>query len=311
MDLVSGGSVLQRRLLSPLITPLDFPKPSVYPRRALPFPKCPYPSPYSANISLTSHAKKRDTYAQPVPKQTAIGDEEEEEERVEEEFMGDFEDDIMMDDTEDFEDDFEVEDADLNVGDGAGGGGISLAGTWWDKKALLIAEEVSMLFDGDLKIYAFKTSANSTIHLRIEKLSSKYGSPSMIDIEAFSTAYRSRLDEAELAGKIPNNISLEVSSPGVERAVCIPEEFGRFKDLPMYVKYSSINAETTLPQEHDGVFKLISFDLDLCQCTWGLADVRINRQQAGKGRPLSRKQREWRLQMPFESLRLVRLYSDC
>ncbi|KAG1331188.1 hypothetical protein COCNU_02G011560 [Cocos nucifera] len=227
MDLVSGGSVLQRRLLSSLIPPLDFPKPSVYPRRALPFPKCPDPSPYSANISLITHAKKRDTYAQPVPKQTIIGEEEQEEERVE-----DFEDEIMMDDTEDFEDDFE-EDADLNVGDGAGGGGISLAGTWWDKKALLIAEELSMLFDGDLKIYAFKTSANSTIHLRIEKLSSKYGSPSMNDIEAFSTAYRSRLDEAELAGKIPNNISLEVSSPGVERVVRIPEELGRFKDLPM------------------------------------------------------------------------------
>lgn len=33
----------------------------------------------------------------------------------------------------------------------------------------------------------------------------------MNDIEAFSTAYQSRLDEAELGGKIPKNISLEVS----------------------------------------------------------------------------------------------------
>ncbi|XP_008795243.3 uncharacterized protein LOC103711048 [Phoenix dactylifera] len=309
MDLVPGGSVLGRRRLSPLIASLASPRPSVCPRCAFPFTKCPYPSPYSANISLTSHAKKRDTYAQPVPKQTTTRAEEEE--RVEEEFMEDFEDEIMMDDTEDFEDDFEVEYVDLNVGDGAEGGGISLAGTWWDKEALLIAEEVSMLFDGDLKIYAFKTSTNLTIRLRIEKLSSKYGSPCMSDIEAFSTAYQSHLDEAELAGKIPKNISLEVSSPGVERVVRVPEELERFKDLPMYVKYSSINAETALTQENDGVFKLISFDLDLCQCTWGLADVRINRQQAGKGRPLSRKQREWQLQTPFESLSLVRLYSDC
>lgn len=59
------------------------------------------------------------------------------------------------------------------VGDGVGGGGISLAGTWWDKEALRIAEEVSLSFDGDLQIYAFKTTLNSTIQLRIDKLSNK------------------------------------------------------------------------------------------------------------------------------------------
>lgn len=36
-----------------------------------------------------------------------------------------------------------------------------------------MAEEVSMSFEGDLKIYAFKTLANSTIQVRIEKLSNK------------------------------------------------------------------------------------------------------------------------------------------
>lgn len=303
--------MLQGRVFSPLITSFDLLKPSIRPRYAFPFLKCPFSSPYSANISLTTRAKKRDTYAQPVPTQTTSRDDEEEEKRVEEELFEDFEDEIMMDDSEDFEDDFELENANLNVGDGAGGGGISIAGTWWDKEALLVAEEVSMLFDGDLKIYAFKTSANLTIRLRIEKLSSKYGSPSMNDLEAFSAAYQSRLDEAEIAGKIPKNISLEVSSPGVERVIRVPEELERFKDLPVYVKYSSIDAETTSPQLNDGVFQLISFDLELCQCTWGIADVRINRQQSGKGRPLSKRQREWRLQTPFETLHLVRLYSDC
>ena len=38
------------------------------------------------------------------------------------------------------------------------------------------------------------------------------GSPSMVDIDAFSTTYRARLDEAELAKSIPENISLEVVS---------------------------------------------------------------------------------------------------
>ena len=36
------------------------------------------------------------------------------------------------------------------------------------------------------------------------------GSPSMEDIEAFSTTYRARLDEAEIAKFVPDNLSLEV-----------------------------------------------------------------------------------------------------
>lgn len=36
------------------------------------------------------------------------------------------------------------------------------------------------------------------------------GSPGMQDIEAFSKTYRARLDEAELAKTVPENISLEV-----------------------------------------------------------------------------------------------------
>lgn len=35
----------------------------------------------------------------------------------------------------------------------------------------------------------------------------------MMDIEAFSLRYREKLDEAEVAGSIPNNVSLEVRNP--------------------------------------------------------------------------------------------------
>lgn len=59
------------------------------------------------------------------------------------------------------------------MGDGGGGGGISLAGTSWDKEALAIAEAVCQTFDGDLGIYAFKTLSNNTIRVRVEKLSTK------------------------------------------------------------------------------------------------------------------------------------------
>ncbi|KAK9748850.1 hypothetical protein RND81_02G085100 [Saponaria officinalis] len=159
-------------------------------------------------------------------------------------------------------------------------------------------------------MYAFRTLVNATIQVRIEKLSTKSGSPSMSDIEAFSTAYRTRLDEAELAKTIPENISLEVSSPGVERVIRVPQDLDRFKERPMYVKYITEVTDANTSTETDGIFRLVSFDLETNSCTWGLADVRINREKAGKGRPMSKKQREWRLTTPFDSIRLVRIYSE-
>ncbi|KAM0939915.1 hypothetical protein DsansV1_C19g0158431 [Dioscorea sansibarensis] len=309
--------VLPRRF-SPSVSPL------LLPRRGFSLPEAPLFDLIPRNKAFMGLAKKSDSpYSQPVLKQSIVNDAdgfedaseevaeyddsdglEEERGSLEEEFIEDLDDEILID--EDFEDDFEADDDNVNVGDGVGGGGVSLAGTWWDKRALSIAEEVSMSFDGDLKLYAFKTSANSSIRVRVEKLSNKSGSPSMADIQAFSSEYRARLGEAELAGTIPVNISLEVSSPGVERVVRIPEDLDRFKDRPMYVKYTADG-----DQECDGIFRLISFDLDSCNCTWGIADVKKNRQQTGKGRPLNKKQREWRLQTSFDSLHLVRLHSDC
>ncbi|KAF6154908.1 hypothetical protein GIB67_018345 [Kingdonia uniflora] len=132
----------------------------------------------------------------------------------------------------------------------------------------------------------------------------------MSDIEAFSKAYRALLDEAQLAESIPENMSLEVSSPGLERVVRIPQDLDRFKDRTMHVKYITEATETSSSTEGDGVFRLVSFDLETSCCTWGLADVKVNRQKAGKGRPMNKKQREWRLNTPFSALRLVRLYSD-
>jgi hypothetical protein len=101
----------------------------------------------------------------------------------------------------------------------------------------------------------------------------------------------------------------QVSSPGVERLLRIPEELERFKDRPMYVKYIADGGPALdPPKELDGIFSLISYDLELGQCIWAIADVKANR--TGKGRPLNKKQREWRLTTSFESLRLVRLHSD-
>ena len=78
----------------------------------------------------------------------------------------------------------------------------------------------------------------------------------------------------------------------------------------MYVKYTTKVDDVTSPLERDGILRLESFDLEMECCTWGIADVRVNREKAGKGRPLNKKQREWRVVTPFDSLLLVRIYAD-
>ncbi|XP_010245824.1 PREDICTED: uncharacterized protein LOC104589263 isoform X2 [Nelumbo nucifera] len=171
------------------------------------FPCRSFPLPLSwKNISVVRAKKKKSQVEPPILEPSIIEEVTMEEE--EDEILDQFEDEVFQDGDDYFEE-YEVEDSEPYVGDGGEGGGISLAGTWWDKEALAIAEEVSQSFDGDLKIYAFKTSANSIIQVRIEKLSNKYGSPSMTDIEEFSSVYRARLDKAEIAGSVPENLSLE------------------------------------------------------------------------------------------------------
>ncbi|XP_022141366.1 uncharacterized protein LOC111011782 isoform X2 [Momordica charantia] len=284
---------------SPILPETGFRWSLILPRK-ISFPFVEHPLPFKLSNPLIVHARKRNSESEPVLKRNIVEEVSMDEE--EDIYLDELEDDeIMDDDGEDYFEEEYVEDnnAEVYVGDGGEGGGISLAGTWWDKKALAIAEEVILSFDGELKIYAFKTVSNSTVQVRIEKLSNKSGSPSMEDIEAFSSTYRTRLDEAELAKSVPENISLE-----------IPDELDRFKERPLYVKYTNDIATAGSFSESDGVFKLVSFDLEARCCSWSLADVRINREKAGKGRPLSKKQREWRLETPFDSLRLVRLYSD-
>lgn len=131
------------------------------------FRACPPAS--APNRAFASLARKRDSQPEPVLKPAIV---EEEEDAV---IFDGFDDDALDDEYEDgnFEDEYLEDDAEVYAGDGGGGGGISLAGTWWDKEALAIAQEVSRSFDGDLKIYAFKTLLNCTIQVRIENLSKR------------------------------------------------------------------------------------------------------------------------------------------
>ncbi|KAF8021386.1 hypothetical protein BT93_G1734 [Corymbia citriodora subsp. variegata] len=202
----------------------------------------------------------------------------------------------------------EEEEAEPKLGDGADGGGIVLQNVPWGEHALSIAQEVLSHYGDDMKLYAFKTTSRGYIYVRIDKMSNKYGCPSMEEIENFSQEYKKRLDEDGALGKIPDNLALEVSSPGAERLLKVPDDLYRFRDMPMNVCY--VEDEEPHCQEKHGVFFLDSVETDSESCTWRLADVKENRDPHSKGRALSRKQKDWRLKLPYVMSRRVTLYLD-
>nr|DAD31495.1 TPA_asm: hypothetical protein HUJ06_010346 [Nelumbo nucifera] len=105
----------------------------------------------------------------------------------------------------------EEDDADPQIGDGGDGGGIVLRDVPWGKRVLSIAHEILLQFSEDMKLFSFKTSPRGYIYVRLDKLSNKYGCPSMEEIENYSCLYKKRLEEVGQTGEIPDDLALEVT----------------------------------------------------------------------------------------------------
>ncbi|KAK6133913.1 hypothetical protein DH2020_032342 [Rehmannia glutinosa] len=201
----------------------------------------------------------------------------------------------------------EEDEAEPEVGDGGDGGGVVLQNCPWGERALSIAQEVLQEFgDEGMELYAFKTSYRGYIYVRLDKLSNEYGCPNMKEIESFSRQYKKKLDEVGARGEIPDDLALEVSSPGADRLLRVPDDLLRFKDLPMVVSYLE-DSDARCP-EKNGVYFLDSIEADSRCCVWKLADVRENRDPSAKGRPLSRKRKDYRLKLPYAMIKRVTLY---
>ena len=99
---------------------------------------------------------------------------------------------------------------------------------------------------------------------------------------------------------------LKVSSPGAERLLKVPDDLPRFKDKALRVCYLE-DVDSKRP-EKDGVFMLESVETESESCVWKLANVKENRDPDSKGRPLTRKQMDWRLKLPFSVHKRVLLY---
>ncbi|KAG7586385.1 Ribosome maturation factor RimP N-terminal [Arabidopsis thaliana x Arabidopsis arenosa] len=214
------------------------------------------------------------------------------------------------DDVEVIEDWEEEEDEEVEsyLGDGGDGGGIVLRDVPWGEKVLSIAAEVLKQSEEELELFAFKTSPRGYIYVRLDKLSNEYGCPTMDKLEEFSREFKKRLDDAGAAKLVPEDLALEVSSPGAERLLRVPEDLPRFKEMPMTVSY--VEETNSRKVVKTAVFLLESIDAESDNCVWKLADVKENRDPESKGRPLSRKQKDLRITLPFTDHKKINLYLD-
>ncbi|KAI3714327.1 hypothetical protein L1987_72924 [Smallanthus sonchifolius] len=209
----------------------------------------------------------------------------------------------------DSNDQVEPEEAEPEIGDGGGvggGGGVVIQNCPWGERAQSIAQDVLLQFGDDIEIFAFKISprGRGSIYVRLDRLCNKF--LSVADIQSYSHEYKKKLDEAGAVGDIPGDLALEVSSIDADRLLRIPDDLRRFKKMAMRVKYVEQHNPKSMKKE--GIFFLESIEMDSGGCVWRLADVKENR--LSKGRPLTRKQKDRRLKLPYEMLEQVTLYLD-
>lgn len=228
-------------------------------------------------------------------------------------------------------------------------GSVSTGGAVWGAAAVEAVGQVLLAPEmGDLRLYALRCFASPRrLDVRLDKLSDLYGSPLLEDIEAFSRRLQAKLEEV-LGADEAGEIALEVSSPGAERALVLPGDLPRFAALPLRVEFDASRSEVVggekkkkkksdgggdggsgsdvaasaeqqqeqQPQQPGGggastsvaILELLSLDEAAGTSEWQLADVRAN--AAGKGRGLSRRQRDQRWRIPLEALHSARVHVD-
>lgn len=202
--------------------------------------------PASLRAHIVAHAKPKGKAAAPPPPKPApkpqqqpvdVADDEggewdedgEEGEDVGEDGFLD-EDEMDEEEEEAFEDEFDLGSDDLERG-------VVTNNETWAEVALRAAREVlSKPSMQGLELYLFHAyPANKKIDIRLDKMDDLYGSPSIDDIEKFSRMLLAALEVA-LGVEASGEVSLEVSSPGAERQLKLPEELARFSELALRVR---------------------------------------------------------------------------
>lgn len=214
------------------------------------------------------------------------------------------------DDNED-EDEEDVLDEDFDVEEevtldedfeGANGEDIDTAGTEYGALALeclrKALEEEGL--KGEYDIFSFKVNtARKRVLVSIDKLQDKYGSPTLDELTTIVRAHNTILDSRGF----PDDVAIEVASPGATRKLRVPQELARFRDLMMEVSYKD-------PESAEVVTKTMEItDVTDDDVEWKLADVESNR-SGKKGQGMNKKSREWRMRMPLADVLSARLFID-
>jgi len=180
---------------------------------------------------------------------------------------------------------------------------VDTGGAPWAETALACARDVLGGPDlGDCALYSFRAVPSAMrVDVRLDKLTDRYGSPTLDDVETFSRKFNAALDAA-LGEEAAGGIECEVSSPGAERVVAVPRDLGRFRELPMRVDF-----EDGAGGADSQVLQVREWDDE--RTVWGLANVRANRTVKGKA-TLSRKQRDLVFEIPVARISRARLHVD-
>ena len=201
-------------------------------------------------------------------------------------------------------DEIVTDDEDIDVDES-----IFTAGTEWGELALKSLESVLKddEFESNLEIFSFKVSTERRrIYISVDNIKDKFGSPTLDQLSSVSRKFNEVLEEAGF----PEDVALEVASPGAERQLRLPGDLPRFRDLTMRVTYreagdADADGQPTLSTK---VMLLTDLDEEKGLCTWKLADVAENRPQAKKGQGMNKKQKEWRLELAFANVMKANLF---
>jgi len=186
------------------------------------------------------------------------------------------------------------------------GDAIDTAGTEYGEMAL---DALRQALEGDglrdeYDIFSFRVNtARRRVLVSVDKLNDKFGSPTLDELTAIVRAHNAILDERGF----PDDVAVEVASPGATRKLRVPSDLKRFRELVMDVTYKG---EAEDPSSTANVTKTMEItDITDSEVEWKLADVPANR-PAKKGMGMNKKSREWRLRMPLEAVIRANLFID-
>ncbi|DBA76384.1 TPA: hypothetical protein ACH3X1_010091 [Trebouxia sp. C0004] len=209
----------------------------------------------------------------------------------------------MIDDEDDLDDD-ELQQM-LQDNEADAGAMTDTANTDWGAKGLLVVQQV-LQQDGMQELALFSLMASpkhKQLKIRLDKPEDEYGSPSLDEIALFSRHFSEEYHRA--IGEAAEEIAVEVSSPGAERQVRLPQDLQRFQHLPMLVTFQLQDSNKVDTK----VMELVEYNEADSTAEWKLADVRQNR--SGKGvSKLSKKQLGQRWKVALEAMQKVNLHLE-